>query len=416
MKNVKRLRTSALVASLALGCLAHAADDQPSAAEMWKLIQQQQAEIEALKSRLGLAEEKVQETKTAIVTTDAKVEATSAYVEQLGTTNQGTSSSDGRASKTQIGGYGELHANFGAKDEIDFHRWVLFFSHDFAPNIRMFSEFELEHALAGEGKPGEVELEQAYVEFDLNEYSKAKAGLFLLPIGLLNETHEPDTFYGVERNKIENTIIPTTWWEAGAAYTREFDNGFSLDAALHSGLNVGSNFSIRSGRQKVALAKADDFATTARVTYSGIPGAKFGFSAQYQQDIRQGLGSETNDATLLSAHVDYERSGFGLRALYARWDISGSAPAALGVDEQFGYYIEPSYRFATELGDVGFFARYSAYDTAANSATNTEDSFIDVGVNYWPHRNVVLKADVQFTDYANKNNEEIVNLGVGYQF
>ena len=120
---------------------------------------------------------------------------------------------------TTIGGYGELHLNLNddADNEIDFHRWVLFINHRFSDRITLNGEFELEHSLAGDGKPGEVELEQAYIDIALDGGNHFKAGLFLLPVGTLNETHEPDTFYGVERNPIEKNIIPTTWWEAGLA-------------------------------------------------------------------------------------------------------------------------------------------------------------------------------------------------------
>ncbi|MDQ8186615.1 hypothetical protein [Pelagicoccus sp. SDUM812002] len=164
-------------------------------------------------------------------------------------------------------------------------------------------------------------------------------------------------------------------------------------------------------------AEASNGAITTRATYTGTPGLQVGVSAQYQADIAQSTFSETIDATLLSAHADYQRGGFGLRALYARWDLGGAAPGVSGADEQFGYYIEPSYRFETDAGDVGFFARYSVYDNYAGSASNTEDAFFDIGMNYWPIENVVLKWDVQFTDYADSSkDEEIINLGVGYHF
>ena len=155
---------------------------------------------------------------------------------------------------TTLGGYGELHFNNlenrkdgSNKDEIDFHRFVLFIGHRFSESIRFYSEVEIEHAFikdntAGTGSPGEVELEQAYVEFDLNHAVSAKGGLFLVPVGIINETHEPPTFYGVERNTVEKDIIPATWWEGGAAATVALGAGFKADLAYHSGLKVGSNF------------------------------------------------------------------------------------------------------------------------------------------------------------------------------
>ena len=103
---------------------------------------------------------------------------------------------------------------FRSRDnQIDFHRWVLFLNHRFNDSITLYSELELEHSLSGDGKNGEVELEQAYLDFAFGKGLHAKAGLFLLPVGILNETHEPNTFFGVERNPIEKEMIPTTWWE-----------------------------------------------------------------------------------------------------------------------------------------------------------------------------------------------------------
>jgi hypothetical protein len=65
-------------------------------------------------------------------------------------------------SNTTIGGYGELHYNnIETKEDIDFHRFVLFIGHKYSEKLRFFSELEVEHSLVGEGKPGEVELEQA---------------------------------------------------------------------------------------------------------------------------------------------------------------------------------------------------------------------------------------------------------------
>lgn len=407
-------KAAALVLTAGLSALtAHAQDsDLPSKEEMWKLIQQQQEQIQTLNDRLGITEEKVEEA-------DQKIEATSAFVEEASRDNR--ASGNAWFNKTQLGGYGELHYNGGQNDQIDFHRFVLFIGHDFSDSVRFFSEVEIEHSLSGDGKPGEVELEQAYIEFDLNENSKAKAGLFLLPVGLLNETHEPNTFYGVERNNVEKNIIPTTWWEAGAAYNREFDNGLSLDVALHSGLNVATSgssaFNIRSGRQKVAEAEASDGAITTRLNWTAIPGIKLGGSIQYQDDIAQGSFSETVGATLVELHADIQKGPFALRALYAQWDLDGSAATALGADEQLGYYIEPSYKISTDNGDFGFFARYSAYDNTAGRGSDSENAYFDVGMNYWPHQNVVLKCDVQFTDLADSSkDEEIINLGVGYQF
>jgi hypothetical protein len=326
--------------------------------------------------------------------------------------------------RTTLGGYGEMHLNLGDKEEIDFHRWVLFINHRFNERISLVSELELEHSVAGDGKNGELELEQAYIDFAFDHGLHAKAGLFLLPVGVLNETHEPNTFFGVERNPVEKEIIPTTWWEGGLGLNQTLENGISWDFAVHSGLDVpvfddddptefSSNaYRIRSGREKVSEAAASEPAVTARVRYTGLPGLDLSVFGQYQNDITQTTSDEDNRAVLLGATGIYQRGGFGLRGLVGWWDIDGDTPASLGVDEQYGYYLEPSYTVA--LGDgsrVGLFTRYNYYEYAKGDTTQ-----YDIGLNYWPIDNVVLKADYSHIDEDGEDSEDIFNLGVGYSF
>ena len=152
-------------------------------------------------------------------------------------------------------------------------------------------------------------------EADFGGNSTARGSLFLVPVGILNETHEPPTFYGVERNPIEKDIIPSTWWEAGAGLSGHGESGFSWDLALHSGLSVQTEgpdaFKIRNGRQKVAKATAEDGAITGRVRWTGMPGLEVAASLQYQGDVTQGeLGIS---ATMFESHIALQRGGFGLR-------------------------------------------------------------------------------------------------------
>jgi len=320
------------------------ASETPSADEMWRIIQQQQRQIAELQAQLASTSARVDET-------DQKVEVAGDMIEQV---SANVTTSDNRSfGDTRIGGYGELHYNdLDSKEEIDFHRFVLFFNHDFTDNIHLVSEVELEHSIAGDGQEGEVELEQAYLNFTLGEQTASRAGLFLMPVGILNQTHEPNTFYGVERNPVETYIIPTTWWEGGMDLHGELAPGFSYGLAVTSGLDVpqtgGNAYLVRSGRQKVSEARANDLAYTAMLKWTGVPGVELAVSGQYQEDITQ--GDQGIGATLLEAHADIRKGPFGLRALYARWDlddagvIDASDPAAVGRDEQEGWYVEPSVR------------------------------------------------------------------------
>lgn len=376
------------------------------------------AKLESMQQQIDELRQQLAQTQSQSNETDAKVEAVAEVVES-------GSMAQTQESKTTIAGYGELHYNsLSAKDpsrdvdKVDFHRFVLFFGHEFNDKTRFYSEFELEHSLAGDGAPGEVELEQAFIEFDIKQDLYAKAGLFLMPVGLLNETHEPTTFYGVERNDVESIIVPSTWWEAGAALNGRWGSGWGWDLALTSGLEMpttgSSAFRVRSGRQKVANALASDGAVTGRIRYLGIPGLQAAMSVHYQFDPSQASDDGLDDGTLLEAHIDYKRNGFGLRALYAHWSFSGDAVEAAGADKQSGWYIEPSYKPTKQ---IGFYTRYEEVDAARE-----QDQFSqwEIGLNWWPVENVVVKFDYRERshdlDSAGGRDFTGIDIGLGYHF
>jgi len=380
-----------LIASAVLGLLVSgtAAANQETE-QLRQVIAEQQKVLKQLERRLD--------------ETEQKVEATAEQVD--------IAASD--RSATKIGGYGEMHySNFDDKKSIDFHRFVLFVDHEFTDKLRFSSELEVEHVVASSDPDdsGEVELEQAYIEYDFADNATAKAGLFLVPVGIINETHEPPAFYGVERNPVEKNIIPATWWEGGAAVNYRPIGGVSFDFALTSGLNVEDDYKVRGGRQQVMKANADSLAFTSRVKYTAINGLELAATLQYQQDITQGkVGVDKADATLLELHGIYQIQNFTVKALYARWDIAGAEAKALGRDEQTGWYVEPSYKFNEKFG---IFARYAEYDNNAGNSDDTSKDQTNVGINYYLHENVVLKADWEEHGNSSKNG---FNLGVGYQF
>jgi hypothetical protein len=393
-----------------------AEETTPSIEQMWEIIQQQQAEIAALRAEVEQARNENAVTSERVEMTESQIEATGEFVESLAEVQS-------EPSRTTIGGYGELHYNnfdsdSGMEDEIDFHRFVLYFGHEFSDRIRFFSELEIEHSLAGDGKPGEVELEQAYIDYALNDNMAAMGGLFLLPLGILNETHEPNTFYGVERNDVENIIIPSTWWEAGAALRGQMDNGLSWWAGLHSGLAMpttgSSAFRVRSGRQKVAEALASDPAYTFRLKYTGVPGLELAASYQYQSNPSQMPDDGLDSGQLFTAHAIWQAGPFGLRGLYGAWDFDGEAVEAAGADDQEGWYIEPSYKLTENWG---IYARYSDLDGARERDQFTQSEF---GVNYWPHPGVVLKLDYRDREHdlpaVAGRDFSAIDLGIGYAF
>lgn len=370
----------------------------------------------------------------------AQIKVQQAQIEALTTAMEKDSSTNEGFRNTTLGGYGELHfshlkgvkgndANSPVKgdpngDSLDLHRFVLFVGHQYSDTVRFFSELEIEHSLAGEGKPGEVEIEQAYIDWSYTQNHNLVTGLFLLPVGFFNETHEPDTFYGVERPTVEQEIIPAVWWEGGVMAQGELGAGFKYDVAVTSGLNDPAG-NIRSGRQKVAKANADDQAYTTRIRYTGISGLDVGLTYQRQQDVSQGLpapgvctkaGDKCGQADLLVGHVALKKGAVGLRAVYAEWEIESFTN---GAGSQWGWYVEPSYKITPKLG---VFARYSEWDktdgfgTTAVQRKESRNEQVLAGINYWLVDRVVLKFDVQNENAFDGTDKEGYNLGVGYSF
>jgi hypothetical protein len=419
-----------LIACTTLTTSARAAEIDLQA--LYDLVQAQGEEIAQLKAQLTGTQRDLAGTAADVKVAEERLESTVAFVEDQ--SSGGTTGS--WWDRTSLGGYGEIHYNNidaedgrRSKKETDIHRYVLFVNHEFNDRVRFYSEFEIEHGLvkdsADGSNSGEVEIEQAYIEMDLNQNHQAKAGLFLVPVGILNETHEPPTFYGVERNSIENILLPATWWENGAAISGQYGNGLSWDFAIHSGLEVAtsgsSTYRIRSGRQKSSNASAEDLAYTGRVQYSGIPGLQLAASYQHQSDFSQMSGDGLDEANLLSAHAIYNNGGFQLRALWAEWDIKGSLVNRAGADDQSGWYIEPSYRFETPemdlLEEIGIYTRF---ENVAGFRTQDQFEQWEIGMNFWPTDNVVFKIDYRDRDHdltgASGRDFKAIDLGVGFQF
>jgi hypothetical protein len=349
----------------------------------------------------------------------------------------------GPLDRTTIGGYGELHYNNNENgtDKIDFHRFVIFFGHEFNEWIKFDSELEVEHVLSGAGtdKPGEVELEQAFIDLLLSKPVNVRAGLFLVPVGILNETHEPPTFYGVERPDVEKNIIPTTWWEAGVGIFGDVAPGLKYKLYYMSSPDASrftASSGIRDGRRKVADAPAEDFALTGRLEYTGVLGLKLSGSF-FTGDTAQGnaaLGDAT--VTILEADAQYSIRNFDFRGLYATVDVDDAdkiktvSITSEDVGEKMvGWYVEGAWRFLSRLlpetdQELALFARYSGYNTqdevpAGSTASGVNDKeVLTLGLDYKPHPMVAIKVD-----YQNRNNDDPSteaadqwNVGIGYWF
>jgi hypothetical protein len=347
--------------------------------------------------------------------------------------------------KTDLGGYFEFHYNSNIDDKssntLDFHRFVLNIDHEINDWIMFRSELELEHALVqGGSDSGELELEQALLEFSLHKNFNVRAGVLLMPIGLINQHHEPTTFNGVERPFVDKYIIPTTWFESGVGIFGQVLPGLDYQLNIMSGLEA-ENFSakdgLRSGRQKAYKSKSEDLALAGRLVYTNIPGFQFGTSF-YLGNSAQDL-SDVGDVGVAIAEADfkYTRGKFDFRGEYAMVTISdadklnqalGKTSGKDAIAEQLkGWYLEGAYRFLHDIlpatsHDANIFVRYEEFDTQHDMPSGYkanpeyDRTAWTFGLSYYPVENVVIKGDLQRVENGDGNTDELFNLGLGWHF
>jgi hypothetical protein len=362
------------------------------------------------------------------------------------------------AGATTIGGYGELTYNRYRNtsrydDQADLRRFVLFFGHRFNDNLRFASEFEVEHAVVSKDDSGEAEIEQAYLDYRVSDALNFKAGLFLIPLGILNETHEPPTYYGVERNEVETRIIPSTWREGGVAVYGDAAPGLHYDVGVTTGFNAAKIDNpaegIRGGHQEMQQAKANDLSVYAALNYRAIPGLLLGGGVFTGNTAQKGAGltdttvkailqSVSARLTLWDVHAKLNVGDLDLQALYAKGRLGdadavaasilaeqqAANPAATGVavpKSLYGWYTQIAYHVWHD-GDMDLapFVRYEKYNTQQSVASGfvadplNDERVITSGISFKLHPQVVLKADYQ--KFKADPGKDRLNLGMGYMF
>ncbi|QNP57737.1 hypothetical protein [Paenacidovorax monticola] len=232
------LAASALGLTLALASVpGRAQPSQPSQAELAQKLEQLAAELADVKAQLAQLQSRQPQAAAAAGWNGPAGGAPAATAVA---TAAPAPAPEGPA--TVLTGYGEINYNRTTKStdktQLDLRRFVLGLQHRINDRTKIVGELEVEHAVTSASDPGEVALEQAYIEHQLTPVLAARGGLFLMPVGLLNENHEPTAFYGVERNFVETAIIPTTWREAGAQLVASFDNGLTLQGGISTGFDL----------------------------------------------------------------------------------------------------------------------------------------------------------------------------------
>jgi hypothetical protein len=351
-----------------------------------------------------------------------------------------------------IGGYGEiLYQNFSGSLQdgtpsnltptIDVSRAVLYFGYKFDAHFVFNSEVEYEHAVTANDKEGETEVEFAYLDWlSGNRAFNARAGLMLIPVGLINQLHEPPVFLGARRPDVETVILPSTWREIG--FGAWGDAGpFSYRLYLVNGLNAARYAAdgLGEGSQEGSLALARSFALTGRLDYTGLPGVVLGASF-FTGNAGQGQVTPSGEAlaartTFVDLRLDAKWRGASFRALWAQSTV-GDAAAINQINNfegdesvgkrQTGWYAETGFDVLSLVPRSRMslipFARYEAWDTQASVpdgySRNPENDVTQwtAGVVFKPIPQVVLKFDGQWRKNAAGTGVNQLNVALGYEF
>ena len=426
-----------------------AAQQQQIAAQNAQL-EAQAKELQDIDARLQAAAAPASQAQLANAANDAPPPATSASPPAPSDNGEIASASD-----TTIGGYGEIayngYVNDASRNQADLKRFVLFFGHRFNDKLSLNSEVEVEHAVASSGDQGEIEIEQAYLNYAFMPSVNVKAGLFLMPFGFINRNHEPPVFFGVERNEVETRIIPSTWREGGVSIWGDTSFGLAYDVGVTTGFDVAkfddAGFPLAAAHQELQFAKAASLSYYASLEYKGVPGLLVGGAIFHGGDLHSNadfradptlpdFSGITSNVTLWDVHGRWQHNGLDLQALYARGTYSKAKAldsvllaynTANGTDRPlvprsfYGWLVQAAYTIPLG-GDVSIapFVRYEKFDTQASlplgliADPENRDRVLTGGFSFKPLDQVVVKVDYQ-KFFENSANDR-VNLGLGYMF
>jgi len=358
-----------------------------------------------------------------------------------------------KSNKLQIGSYAQIDYNqqFGDtishQGKLDVHRLVLFFGYHFNDRTTFVTEIEAEHVK-------EFTIEQAFVNYNINPAINFRAGLLLIPMGIVNEYHEPTTFNGVERPNSDKYIIPSTWREIGAGFAGKLEsaairyqfyvvNGFN---GYDSGGNFRGTDGLRKGRQKGAESYITSPVFSGKLDYYGVNGLKVGLSCYYGNSQSKALDGIVKSSAIQRQTADSSYIGITMIGLDYRYNFKAIKTrgqfiyASLKNTAQYnryalsdlgasmlGYYIEASYNIFTPLKLKGTqkldaFIRYENYNTHLTVASDMlinpayDRTDVTMGLSYHITKGVVLKVDYQLMLDKSGGQTNMINFGVGTWF
>jgi len=352
--------------------------------------------------------------------------------------------------KLSIGGYGEVHYNQQINGQtryngkMDVHRMVMFFGYQFNDKTSFVTELEFEHVK-------EVYVEQAFLNYNVRPNTALRAGLMLVPMGIVNEYHEPTTFNGVERPSVDKYIVPTTWREIGFGINGRLANApLKYQMYIMNGFNGYDGSSklrgkdgLRKGRQKGAESTFTSPSLSAKVDYYGVKGLNLGLSAYFGKTQSSAFDGLDKDDSIAENFADSTRVGISMIGLDFRYrldalrlkgqyihsfinNVDEYNKVSDGTDlgkQMMGYYLEAGYDLLHGKDQsLVPFVRYENYNThhkmasgeTANKAYDRQDLFF--GLSYHLAKGAVVKADYQYSKNGNDDKAYFLNFGVGVWF
>ncbi|WP_345974198.1 hypothetical protein [Sulfurimonas sp. HSL3-7] len=434
------------------------ADDASDIAELKKLVAELQANQEALVDETSNAQVGFTTVDTSFSHNGMGAAASKVYKS---------------SSPLSIGGYGDMYFESsdkkGADNIADVYHFVPYIGYKFTDSIILNTELEFEHGGANpemDEPEGYAIVEFMYLDFLMQQAFNVQLGHLLVPMGLINMRHEPTLYNTVQKPKTEKYIIPSTWHSTGAlAYGTLGESGISYNAGVIQAINLDNEFAGTAyqiyeapagSTGKTAYNKA---ALVGRLDYRGINGLLLGASVYYG-DATQGSISGA-DALIYDLHATYEIAGFKAKALYSAAHIENADKIAAGqsnplsanydplnqnglsMQDANGYYINLEYDVLAQAGTsyrLPLFVQYDAIDPTQNvvdkngdavagydyiddttglvktASTNTKEATTTVGLNFFPHEQVVLKMDYAMTDIDAGKDYNTFSMGLGFIF
>lgn len=363
------------------------------------------------------------------------------------------------------------HKNDPSHGRFDIPHAVIYLGYDFGKGWTMGTEIEFEHGGVGmayekedeEGgeweqeveKGGEVELEQFWIQKSFGRWANIKAGHIVVPVGLNNAYHEPLNFFTVYRPEGENTVLPSTWHQTGISFWGK-TKGWRYELQFLAGLN-SDNFTntgwINKGPGTPTEGEiATKYGTALRIDNYCIKGLRIGLSGYYGHAIgnsypnnKDGAESKYKGVVAIGAidftynnynwivrgQADYGYLSDAKQLKYFTNRLNGLSPfhhSAFVSKNAFAYGIEAGYNIFSQIEKLRqdnqklyLFSRYEHYNPYASKTKNTSYDYTNVqrmavGINYYPVKQIVVKAEYSHRFLKSQyNNEPAINIGVAYE-